>query len=476
MRANLSNRGANRALSTFSDPDAERHIIATASYPGGYYDILAPLAIRADEFQDPERQKIWGAVLSMAKQGKHIDGATIEAEAGLSERWTIEHCDDTTDPNKWSSQNCRERIADCAVARKRDQAWKAFEAGTIDEAQYIEEFKSARLPSPDDAPKFINLEPYVSGEFKQEVPTVANVGGRCLFYSGRLNEIHAEPSCGKTNILIAATIRVLSEGGSVVYIDPEDTPSGFGGRYTGLGGDEHSIARVHYLHNPEPIEIKRAQSWASKNPVAMVCLDGLAESMAAVGADENSASEVLGYFREYLRPFAEAGAAVVIADHVSKSSDGRGRWARGSGAKLGRYDGASYEAEIIKPYDPKQAGAVRLKISKDRNGGAGAMGQIVSEVHFTPGAKVTDVDFREPQGKGEFRPTAIMDKILARLEAGPANKTELRACGKAEYVDKAIRILIEEEQIIGSEDGKRLVFSLAQRVPNPRDTVARKAA
>ena len=62
------------------------------------------------------------------------------------------------------------------------------------------------------------------------------------------------------------------------------------------------------------------------------------EALAAEGKDENEVGDVLTFFRERLRPFPEAGAAVLIAYHVTKSTETRGRWARGSGAKLARYD------------------------------------------------------------------------------------------------------------------------------------------
>ena len=88
----------------------------------------------------------------------------------------------------------------------------------------------------------------------------------------------------------------------------------------------------------------------------LVILDGLAEALAAEGLNEDKVAEVLSFFRRRLRPFAELGTAVLVSDHVSKSTENRGRWPRGSGAKLGRYDGVSYAAELAMPYSPAQAG------------------------------------------------------------------------------------------------------------------------
>lgn len=200
-------------------------------------------------------------------------------------------------------------------------------------------------PREEPRPLFVDLGPYLDGTAKQEIPTVAEAWpGRCLFYAGRLNEVHAEPGTGKTNVLMVSCVAVLESGGNIVFIDPEDTPKGFATRLLMLGADAEAVReRVHYLHNPTPEEITLAQEWAKEHSPTLVILDGLAESMAAVGASEDKAQEVLSFFRETLRPFTESGAAVVIADHVTKSTEGRGQFARGSGAKAGRYDGVSYE-------------------------------------------------------------------------------------------------------------------------------------
>lgn len=318
-------------------------------------------------------------------------------------------------------------------------------------------------------PGFTDLSPFFSGEFTQERPSVAEVmRGRFLFYAGRLNEVHAEPSVGKTNVLIAACCSVLRAGGRVLYIDPEDTPSGFANRALGLGGTVGGFgARCHYLHNPDPADFDAAIEWAREKKPSMVVLDGLAESLAAEGLDENAVGDILHFFRHRLRPFAELGAAVVIADHVVKSGEGRGRWARGSGAKLGRYDGVSFEAVLAEAYTPDRAGCLRLRVSKDRVGGVGSVGQTVWEVHFTPDDEKTSVEFRLPPAPGEFRPTAIMEKIKAHLTLYMgASKRDLRGLGKHDAVDRAIEILLAEGEIEARKVGQKLEFKMASEGVN----------
>ena len=239
--------------------------------------------------------------------------------------------------------------------------------------------------------KFADLLGLLDGTIVQEVPTVAPVApGRSLFYRGAVNEIHGEPSVGKTNILAAAVIADLLAGGLDLVMDPEDTAAGFIAKIRSLCCDDPAVlqairdGRLKYLHNPEPAEIQAAQEWAVENKPTLVALDGLAEALAAEGLNEDVAGDVLKFFRTQIRPFAEeAGAAVLVADHVAKAKDG-GAWSRGSGAKLGRYDGVSYEVKLGQAYSPTVAGYVKLVVSKDRKGGVGPKGKHICNLHFSP--------------------------------------------------------------------------------------------
>jgi len=204
--------------------------------------------------------------------------------------------------------------------------------------------------------------------------------------------------------------------------------------------------------------------WTRKNHPTIVILDGLAESMAAQCLNEDKAGDVLAFFRINLRAFAEAGSAVVIADHVTKSSENRGMFARGSGAKAGRYDGVSYEIVRGKAYTPTQEGFVKLKVQKDRVGGIGPRGKIIAELHFTPNANGgTIVSFREPQEKqdGPFRPTVIMEKIRKHLGTYTTDsKSGLRTLGNHDAVDKALMLMIEEGEIEVTTKGRSKEFRL----------------
>jgi hypothetical protein len=310
---------------------------------------------------------------------------------------------------------------------------------------------------------FVNLRKIIDAGLEPERATIAEIlPGTSLLYAGRLNEIHSEPGLGKTNVGLSIARCVIEDGGHVIWLDPEDTPAGTLKRLASFGADVAALEpSFHYVHNPTPDDFSRAIAYAAKNRQTLVHLDGLAEALAAEGKDENNVSDVLIFFRERLRPFADQGAAVLIADHVTKSPENRGRWARGSGAKLGRYDGVSYSVELIRAYSPKMAGQVRLRISKDRNGGVGAAGQVVVEIHFTPESDLTRVDFKEPADAKAFKPTTLMAKICQHIECFPdASKNDLRKLGSHEWVDKAIAHLVSDAFMRITKEGKRLRFEI----------------
>ncbi len=317
-----------------------------------------------------------------------------------------------------------------------------------------------------ETPPFIDLAEIIANGCELERPTVADVGlDSCLFYAGRINEIHAEPGAGKSNVAIAASLAVMRDGGLVVYIDPEDTPAGFTRRCLQFGASGDDLRdRCRYLHNPTPDDIVLTQRWAAANRPTLIVLDGLAESMAAEGLVEDKAGDVLEFFRTRLRPFAEgAGAAVLVSDHVAKSSDDRGRWSRGSGAKLGRYDGVVYSLEVVDPYSPGQKGSVCLTIAKDRNGGVGPNGRKVVEIEFAPGdGNQTAVTFSKPQDNATSnRPIRTMSRIRKYLEVHEqADKRTLRTLGKAETIDRTVELMVEEGGLIRTIDGRRHLFSL----------------
>ena len=327
-------------------------------------------------------------------------------------------------------------------------------------AGWEREEESAELQSP-----FVDISVYLDGDCELVKPTVAEVlPGRCLFYDGAINEVHGEPSVGKTNILLAEAGAVLERGGKVFYLDPEDSPARIIPRALSLGISREAMRTgFFYLQDPTPEVYAEAHRWAERERPELVILDGFAEALAREGADENIPADVLAFFHNRMRPFTNAGGAVVIADHVAKSSETRGRWARGSGAKMGRYDGACYEIVLGESYTPTKPGSVRLKVAKDRNGGVGAIGATAFELHFAP-KDFGGTEVKWALAPDSFRPTVLMSRIIEHLKScGEAGKRELRELGNHNAIDKAILLLLKENQIEMTTKGPKHIYRLAPK-------------
>jgi hypothetical protein len=459
--------------------DAEKAILCSVLLDPSCLDKLD--GIRPGSFHHPSHRAIFTAMKQMRQAGKPLDLVTLSQE--ISDHGKLADIGGAAYLAEIStfiatSQN----VASYAeiVAEKAALRDYIALAGRGIEAAYQGDFprgeidQLAQMTSGADKPHqelFSDLGAYLDGDVQLERPTIAELwdSDHHLFYAGRLNEIHSEPGTGKTNILLTAVVAELQRDSAVLYIDPEDTPRGFTTRLRALGATTDQIRnQVTYLHNPTADEIKAAQGWAETHRPSLVILDGMAESLVAQGLDEDKSKDVLPFLRESIRPFAEAGAAVVLADHVSKNAESRGIHARGSGAKAGRYDGVSYEIVMGKPYSPEQEGFVKLKIAKDRNGGVGPRGTIAAELHFIPGINGrTIASFREPEAKpeGGFRPTAIMEKIRKHLEVyGEDSKRNLRNLGNHQAAETAIRIMVEEGDLVMKTNGRSQMFSLKKSV------------
>ena len=391
------------------------------------------------------------------------------AEAGLPDWQTYLHASDTSlSFNTAGGQIVGEYLADITEAagrRKQAEIGRRLVEGKIDRAEAVEALEGIQsaVIKP---PRFTDFKPIIEGGFKRETPAVCEaMPGRFLLYAGRLNEFHGESGIGKTNISLAIARRIMDAGGVVLFLDPEDNPQGIAQRFIALGGNpDHLLTRFKYVHNPEPSDYPGLIEWAKQTKPTAVFLDGMAEALVAEGYNEDKTEDVLPFLRQRIRPFADNGAAVVIADHVAKNKESRGRNPRGSSSKLGRYDGCAYIVELIKAYSPTTAGAVRLLIAKDRNGGVGHVGEHIAELHFTPDEDgKTLVHFTTPAESGKpFLPTDLMEKISRFVETSDLVPTksaiEDAIIGKADYKRQAISSLVGLGYLKEEKQGNRLQY------------------
>jgi len=214
-----------------------------------------------------------------------------------------------------------------------------------------------------------------------EAELLRRTDGHGVLIRGAVTLLHGEPSAGKTWVAVEAVRQVIVAGDNAAVIDFEGSEHTLAERLLELGV-EPAVAsdRLTYLRPGSAASAIVARVVARSKPV-LVIIDGLAAGLAEHGLDEDKASQVLGFLRGLARPLAVAGAAVVVVDHVTKSKDGRGRWGRGSSAKLGEADTA-YSLELVQPFARGHDGSSALRIAKDRHGVIGPEGSVAASVAF----------------------------------------------------------------------------------------------
>lgn len=286
-------------------------------------------------------------------------------------------------------------------------------------------------------------------------------GAQPLFYAGRIHDLHGEPNTGKTWVGYGAAADVLQQGHNIMWLDWEDNAETFLARLTGVGIPPDIATdptRVRYLRPVGPLgpaELAHLHALCLKLQPALIIIDALAGALSTDGLDENSNSDVTIWGTRILRALQRHGPTIIVIDHVTRNPDTRTRGARGAGAKLAFYDGASYETTTTKSFSRQRAGEIRLKIAKDRPGHIGPVGHTAALITLTPGDDGT-VELAARAGttstdeEGRFRPTHLMEKISRHLEGlGPNVELSKRqitdaVTGKNDYLRAAIDRLTED--------------------------------
>lgn len=285
-------------------------------------------------------------------------------------------------------------------------------------------------------------------------PSILTVSGtdRALLYPGATNSIAGESESGKTWLALVAAREVIDRGGRVLWLDYEDNVRRFRGRLDSMSvprdlwGSIDYVNPFHALWNNKVNASTSAHAdfvellQAGRYDFAVV--DTMTGAMSVEGLDPNVGTEVESIQRILLGAIVkETGAAVLVLDHVTKSSDGRGRYAIGSERKLSGITGAAYSLEVSRPWsralghDPVH-GLATLKVTKDRpgfvRGGRSELSTVANvEVTADPdgGIRLRLVD---PRDSVTAPPTELVREILRRVRLdGPITPNKV-----AENIEK----------------------------------------
>jgi hypothetical protein len=273
-----------------------------------------------------------------------------------------------------------------------------------------------------------------------------------LFYVGCNHLVSGESEALKTWLVLAAAKEEVAAGRGVLWIDGDDVGEGaILERLLLLGADEAAIAaRFAYVRPDEPLDAELlldVLAVVSARSCRLAVFDGFNPLLGLHSLDPNSGVDVEVFYR-LIDPIRKAGTAVVLNDNVVKAREARGAWAIGSEGKKSKAE-VHLGLRTLAPLVRGGTGRAKIDVHKDRPG------------HLTrpsPGLFVVEsgadsVSWRiEPDesrdDEGEFRPTALMEKVSRYLErhddALSRKQIEDGVPGKAAYIRLALDRLIGE--------------------------------
>lgn len=260
--------------------------------------------------------------------------------------------------------------------------------------------------------------------------------GVSLIYPGLTHSIHGESESGKSMVCQIEAARILVAGEEVVYLDFESDPAALVERLRLFGASDAQILAGFRYVQPEVAFNATGQdrlAWEGllRQRPALIVIDGVTEALNMFGYSSNDNDELTKWGRMFPRRLADVtGAAVVMVDHVTKSTDGRGRFAIGGQAKLAMITGAAYSVEVEAPLGRGLRGELRLMVGKDRPGYVrGHAGPMQGSSRTQEAARVivdSLDDERRPvvsmlgpehvEDEDGFRPTGMMVKVSKYLE------------------------------------------------------------
>jgi hypothetical protein len=172
------------------------------------------------------------------------------------------------------------------------------------------------------------------------------------------------------------------------------------------------------------------------------------EALAVEGLDMASNQDVAGLYNRLPRPFARAGAAVLLVDHVVKDREARGRYAIGAQHKLAGVD-VAYRLDVVQPFGRGREGLVKVTVTKDRPGHVRQHAvdrERVALMRLTSRADgAVTVTLEPPEGGAAagWRPTIYMERVFRAIEAEPGlSKRGIREAvsGKSDVKDRALEV------------------------------------
>lgn len=211
-----------------------------------------------------------------------------------------------------------------------------------------------------------------------------------LIYAGMVHWWQGEPESGKSLLLLSICLDLVHQGHKVMWIDEESGQKMTVDRLSTLNPDSYKVDENFCFYESPGItmseeDLHRLRTTVEEENPSIVVMDACADMLTQAGLDEDDNQEITTWYRHMLQPIAQRGSAVVVIDHVVKSKDARGTYARGGGAKKSKTDVAwALRVESRFALKPPKIGTIELKINKDR------LGRLPGRVTYKIGGKADE--------------------------------------------------------------------------------------
>ena len=239
----------------------------------------------------------------------------------------------------------------------------------------------------DDSLTPVDLRAAMAAGYAPPAPTVLKTkdGLRALFYAAAVNLLFGDSGSCKSWLLGKAVVQAITSGRHVLLIDAEANIGEMLARLRGMGASEDDIANwITYIRPDVALGTREVAHLLGlmRPDTVLVGIDSLGEAFGLEGVDENADAQVGPWLRRVARAFAEAGACVVLIDHVTKAGE-QPLHPSGSKRKRAAVQGAAYLVKVKVTPTTERPGSVELVCSKDRHGHY-ARGEVVVTADITP--------------------------------------------------------------------------------------------
>jgi 5S rRNA maturation endonuclease (ribonuclease M5) len=365
---------------------------------------------------------------------------------------------DRDEPGIRHAQSVRESLADVGVDAEIVQAAEGKDAADhLAAGKTLEELVPLPIEFPAVLPA-IESHSWAPVDLIGEAlapPEPATIGK--VVYPTRRHVFSGEPESLKTFAALVLCVLEMQAGHTVVYIDFEMGRRDVLERLRQLGADDEMIAsRFVYLEPSEPLTVDATvladvTALVEERQPSLVVIDAMTGALGLHGFDPNSGVDIERFYRTVVDVFRAQGAATIVLDHLPKDREAHGKFAIGSERKIGAVD-VHLRFQVVHPFGRGCTGLARIEVKKDRPGHLprGRLAELELTSDPDTGRITSRLTISEQLADDSlpFRPTFLMQRVSEYLEteSEPVSRTNVEKAvkGKAEYIRKALDILIRE--------------------------------